>query len=166
MRRGFGFSGFGYGARNDVSAPPGPPPPPPPPPPSELFPDPNVEDAGDATNGWTLVGLGVSDAAPGINFAASGSGASASLVGANETAFNAAVANNSTKTVTLTFGGLDGGGTVNVSMKEGTPGAFVHSPSGPPILYAVTAGTGSGFTITGDDGDLASFTVTNISVVS
>lgn len=116
-------------------------------PPAELFPDPTLADVTDATNGWTLAGDAMpanSGTGPGIECVGD---VTAFLAGSNQTAFDTAVTNSSTKTVNITCANYsDGGDGFLVSMKGGTAVNFTFSANG-QISHSVTAGTGSGFVI-------------------
>jgi hypothetical protein len=165
MRRAFGFTGFGFGARGDEA-----PPPPPPPPPSGPFPDPNIEDAGDPVNGWELTssGLGtVADGSPGLIFITADTSNLAALTGANAAAFNAAVADDTLYHVAITvtdFLAL-GNSTILVRFK-GTFQAYTFDAA-ELVSHDITTAIGdSGFIIYGDDTDNASFTVSLIDVTA
>lgn len=154
--RGFSL-GMGLGSQVVGGGPPAPPP--------ELFPDPNLEDVTDASNGWSLINNvePTGTTGPGLTFFGAQDDTSAALVGSNLTAFDAAVANSSTKTVVLTVGIVTG--TVIVSMKEGTPVSFSPVGAG-DVSHSVTAGTGSGFVIIGDIADPATCGLVHISVTT
>jgi hypothetical protein len=168
MRRAFGFTGFGFGARGDEAPPPSPPPPPPPP--SGPFPDPDIEDAGDPTNGWELLSSGfgsVSDGAPGLVFLAADTSCSAALAGTNASAFNAAVADDTLYHVAIAV--TDFLALVNSTILvrfKGTFQAYTFSAA-ETISHDITTAIGDGgFIIYGDDTDVAYFTVSLIDVTA
>lgn len=130
--------------------------------PSELFPDPDLSDTSDAGLwDYDLAGGAWEPGDPsGLVITGALGSDSVDLKGGFLTSFNAAVANNSTKTVTLTFG-IWATGTVTVVMKGGTPLVFAPSDAG-PLTHSVTAGTGSGFQMSGS----AEGTTTSLSAIS
>lgn len=125
-----------------------------------VFPDPNLEDVTDATNGWTISGDAepTGGTGPGITFFGD---PVADLAGSNAAAFDAAVANSSTKTVRITVANWSAG-SINILMKGGGPVEFEPLGNG-DVSHNVTAGTGTGFEI--EPGSVSPFfDITAISV--
>jgi hypothetical protein len=163
MRRAFGYTGFGFGARNDAATPA---PPPPPPPPPELFPDPTLADT-DTAN-WSFDGTGFNPAGSAdivvATSSAFGEFAQLNPAEAHGLAMVAALTNGNDYTVVLTVSGFSSSGTVTVSLGGAVGVSFPITGNG-PVSDTVTAGDGSfgAFEISGNAPGL-SCTLTDISV--
>ncbi len=115
---------------------------------------------------WSLGGLVVWETSNpvGPNFQEDASD-SAALTGSAAVALDAAVSNNTACSVTLTTGIGGMGGSLDVSLKGGTPVTFSFSFGAfEEVTHTVSSGTGSGFLADSNNGDPAAGTFIRVQI--